>query len=247
MSLTFHRKPIKFSANTLETLLAKYQPYTEEILPTGEDSTKYEEYCSAINLIIGGIKIIKSSQEHLQNLVDKLEKAYEESKTKGNKKDLVNEVEEIDQQCQFSEKIAKANETIFVLQARINEYRDKVHKLALKLGIDPHKSHLSATNMHDNSKKKDSTSDESIDPELAQWLSDDASDNSADREDIASKKFVETRLRNRPRFEEVKKRESQPREEPKKSILKSCIFCSQTSHPSAYCKTVTDIHAKRGI
>uniref|UniRef100_A0A7I4Z127 Peptidase A2 domain-containing protein n=1 Tax=Haemonchus contortus TaxID=6289 RepID=A0A7I4Z127_HAECO len=195
MSLTFHRKPIKFSANTLETLVAKYQVYTEEIKPTGDDSTKYEEYCTAINLIIGGIKIIRSCQENLQNLVDKLEKAYEEAKTKGNKKVLVNEIEEIDQQYQFSEKIAKANEIVFILEARSNEYRDRVLKLASKLGIDQHKSMIT----HTVDKQKGNSSQNAADPEIAQWLSDDASDSSRDREDVACRTLKPKQL-NLPRF-----------------------------------------------
>ncbi|KAK6044468.1 hypothetical protein COOONC_18027, partial [Cooperia oncophora] len=235
-----------------------------------EDSAKYEEYCTAINLITGGIKIIKSSQENLQTLVDKLEKAYEESKSKGNKKDLVSEIEEIDQYCQFSEKIAGANDIIFVLQARINEYRDKVHKLALKLGIDRQKSQLTATNKHIENKQKGSDSQESIDTELALWLSDDASDSSFDREDVAcrtlkpkqadvtvedvmqeiekeitAKRFVDSRLKNRSKFEETKKKEFQPKDDIKKPI-KSCVFCNQVNHPTAYCRN-TDVQAKRRI
>ena len=53
-------------------LLTKYQSYTEVLTPSGEDSEKYEEFYTAISLISGAIKIISSSRDRLQQLVDKM-------------------------------------------------------------------------------------------------------------------------------------------------------------------------------
>ncbi|KAL6731460.1 hypothetical protein Aduo_002326 [Ancylostoma duodenale] len=37
MAFTFHKKPIKYAAQTLETLLDKYKSYSEGITPAGEE------------------------------------------------------------------------------------------------------------------------------------------------------------------------------------------------------------------
>ena len=204
MSLTFHRKPIKLGALSLQTLITKYQQYINGISPEGDERAQYDEYCTAINLTITGIRIIKSSRNNLQTLVDKLEKVYEESRSKGIKKDLVNEVEEIDRESHFSEKIASANDTIFILEARASEYRDKANKLALKLGIHARQGHLNMNKPSGNvatgeQSSNNSRDTEDIDPELAQWLSDDTAEESFDREDVACRNLKPKQL-NLPRF-----------------------------------------------
>ncbi|KAK6061957.1 hypothetical protein COOONC_00376 [Cooperia oncophora] len=59
------RSEIDVSTKTLNTLLEKYKAYADEINPTGDDRTQYDEYSTAVNLIAGGIKIIKSSRDSL--------------------------------------------------------------------------------------------------------------------------------------------------------------------------------------
>ncbi|KAK6060275.1 hypothetical protein COOONC_02069 [Cooperia oncophora] len=77
MTLTVHKKPIEFSAKTLNTLLEKYKAYADEVSPTGDDRAQNDEYSTA-------------------SLVDKLEKEFHEARTKGDKKDLLNDIKEID-------------------------------------------------------------------------------------------------------------------------------------------------------
>uniref|UniRef100_A0A7I4YK08 CdvA domain-containing protein n=1 Tax=Haemonchus contortus TaxID=6289 RepID=A0A7I4YK08_HAECO len=176
MSLIFHKKPIGYSAKTLSTLLDKYSSYAEEINSAGDDRTQYEEYSTAVNLIAGGIKIIKSSRDSLQSLVDKLEKEFDEAKTRGNKKDLINDIEDIDSEYKFTEKIARANEMIYVLEARLTESRNKLQKLAQKLGINPKRSEIAQRNgAKEDETKNQSTEDPETDGDLA-WLSEDMSD-----------------------------------------------------------------------
>lgn len=197
MSLTFHKKPIKYSAESLQKLIAKYQPYTEGLSPTGEDSKKYEEFCTAINLISGGIRIIISSRDRLQQLVDKLENTFEESKK--NRKELISEVEEIENDSQFSEAIARANDSIFVLEALVNEYRNEAGKLASALNIHPQK--LGHTIKINGKQPEQSSSQDSqeFDPELAQWLSDDATEGQYDRESITCRTLKPKQM-DLPRF-----------------------------------------------
>ncbi|VDO88457.1 unnamed protein product [Haemonchus placei] len=163
MSLIFHKKPIGYSAKTLSTLLDKYSPYAEETNSEGDDRTQYEEYTTAVNLIADGIKIIKSSRDSLQSLVDKLEKEFDEAKSRGNKKDFINDIEDIDSECKFTEKIARANEIIYVLEARLTESRNKLPKLAQKLGINPRKSEVAQRN---GAKKDDTNNASTEEPEI---------------------------------------------------------------------------------
>ncbi|KAK6030102.1 putative ATP synthase F0, A subunit [Ostertagia ostertagi] len=230
MSLIFHKKPIGFSAKTLNTLLDKYSSYAEEIKPIGDDRSQYEEYSSAANLIAGGIKIIKSSRDSLQALVDKLEKEFDDAKSKGNKKDLISEIEDIDTECKFTEKIARANEMIYVLEARLTESRNKLQNLAQKLGVDPNKNETAQRSSA--STKKESTAEPEIDGDSA-WLSEDLSNDAPiDMEDAICRT-----LRNFPKYDNNGKKDRTFREQSPKDS-KGCVFCKNSNHTSNSCRTV---------
>ncbi|KAL6727577.1 hypothetical protein Aduo_009442 [Ancylostoma duodenale] len=181
MAFIFHRKPISYSAKTLSTLLEKYKSYTEEVEPTGDENSQYDELTSTVNLLSGGIKIIQQSRDALQTLINKMEKEFDELKLKGNRKELANEIEEIDNEARFNEKIAAANDTLYVLEARLTETRSKRHKIATKLGIDPQKSEINtATSSEFSSSKRDIDAENNADeaelsPNENQWLSEDLS------------------------------------------------------------------------
>ncbi|KAL6738103.1 hypothetical protein Aduo_011689 [Ancylostoma duodenale] len=207
MAFTFHKKPIKYAAQTLETLLDKYKSYSEGITPAGEEEKQYDEYSTAVNLIRGGISIVQSSKKSLEILVEKLEKDYEEAKSKGNKKDLINEIEDIDKEARFTEIIPKANELVYILEARTTEYRDKMYKLAANLGVDPHKSELKAlkgsripvVKKELRTDNAENDSDAEIDPNEADWLSEDISENSDERKEICCRTLKPKQLK-LPRF-----------------------------------------------
>ena len=97
MSFIFHKKPIAYSAKTLSTLLDKFKTYVEEINPIGDDRNQYEELTTAVKLTSGDIRLIQQSRDALQALVNKLEKEFDELKSKGNRKELVSEVEKLTQ------------------------------------------------------------------------------------------------------------------------------------------------------
>ncbi|KAL6733106.1 hypothetical protein Aduo_003787 [Ancylostoma duodenale] len=135
MAFISHKKPILYSAKTLSTLLDKFKAYTEEVSPT--ENNQYEELTTAVNLINGGTKLIQQSRDALQTLVSKLEKEFDVLKLKGNRKELVSEVEEIDSETHFNENIASVNDMVYVLETRLTETRSKAHQVAQKLEIDP--------------------------------------------------------------------------------------------------------------
>ncbi|EYC10154.1 hypothetical protein Y032_0057g2793 [Ancylostoma ceylanicum] len=192
MAFIFHKKPIVYSAKTLSTLLDKFRAYTEEISPTGDENNQYEELTTAVNLIGGGIKLIQQSRDALQTLVNKLEKEFDVMKLKGNRKELISEVEEIDNETHFNEKIASANDMVYVLETRLTETRSKAHKIAQKLGIDPKKSEINnSTSSETSSSNKTSDARCSEDPERVlspnevEWLSEDPSELTLiEREDV---------------------------------------------------------------
>ncbi|KAL6731108.1 hypothetical protein Aduo_002014 [Ancylostoma duodenale] len=183
MAFIFHKKPILYSAKTLSTLLDKFRAYTEEVSPAGDENNQYEELTTAVNLISGGIKLIQQSRDALQTLVSKLEKEFDVLKLKGNRKELVSEVEEIDNETHFNEKIASANDMVYVLETRLTETRSKAHQVAQKLGIDPQKSEINTSTRSETlSSKKTSEARCSEDrgrelsPNEATWLSQDLSE-----------------------------------------------------------------------
>ncbi|KAK6735921.1 hypothetical protein RB195_018903 [Necator americanus] len=88
---------------------------------------------------------------------------YNDSKTKGNKKDLEKEIEEIESETKFTDIMARANEMIFMLEARATE----------------------AANANNQSPQtgsartaRDQSNDETFNPDDALWLSEDHSDTS---------------------------------------------------------------------
>ncbi|KAK6750546.1 hypothetical protein RB195_002489 [Necator americanus] len=192
MTLVFHKRPILLSAKTLQSLLDKYSTYSDEIKPSRTDEERYEEYLSAANLLSGSIETIKMSRNALQALIDKLQKEYEEARSKGNKKDLTNEVEEIENDTQFNERIAKANEMVYILSARVTEARNHMGKLARKMGIthrEPTKQKPARINeTHaDQQTATESTATEETEEGSSQndaiWLSEDNSNSEKSRED----------------------------------------------------------------
>lgn len=72
--------------------------------PSGTDAEIHEKYLSTVNLLVGVSK--QKWAEMLSRLLDKLQKEYEETRTKGNKKydkwSPTNEVEEIENDTQFT-------------------------------------------------------------------------------------------------------------------------------------------------
>ncbi|KAL6727976.1 hypothetical protein Aduo_009795 [Ancylostoma duodenale] len=206
MAFIFHRKPISYSAKTLSTLLEKYKSYREEVEPTGDENSQYDELTSTVNLLSGGIKIIQQSRDALQTLINKMEKEFDELKLKGNRRELANEIEEIDNEARFNEKIAADNDTLYVLEARLTETRSKRHKIATKLGIDPQKSEINtATSSEFSSSKRDIDAENNADeaelsPNENQWLSEDLSASSIlAREEVICRTLKPQQLK-LPRF-----------------------------------------------
>ena len=207
MAFIFHKKPIAYSAKTLSTLLDKFKTYTEEVTPTGDDRNQYEELTTAVNLISSGIKLVQQSRDALQTLVNKLEKEFDELKLKGNRKELVAEVEEIDAETHYNEKIASANDIVYVLETRLTETRTKAQKIAQKLGIDQGKCEMNSSMTNDSSNSKrdvishvNEENEGMLTPNEAAWLSEDLSEHGlVETEDVICRNLKPKQLK-LPRF-----------------------------------------------
>ncbi|KAK6764788.1 hypothetical protein RB195_024928 [Necator americanus] len=134
MSSVFHRKPMAHSAKTLQLLLEKFSLYKEVCNPNGSEEEMFEAYLTSTNLIKGSIKAIEQSANSLQSLIDKLKMEYNDSRTKGNKKELEKEIEEIESETKFTDIMERANEMIYMLEGRATEAASQANKFARKLG-----------------------------------------------------------------------------------------------------------------
>ncbi|CAJ0591216.1 unnamed protein product [Cylicocyclus nassatus] len=119
--------------------------YSEGVSTSGNETKQLDELYNAADLISGGIELIRESRDALQILVDKLDKQFDDLNVKGNRKELLAEIEEIDKDTQYSGKIAAANDTMYVLKARLNETRTKAKRLAKKLDMPVHTETVSTS------------------------------------------------------------------------------------------------------
>ncbi|KAK6764238.1 hypothetical protein RB195_024523 [Necator americanus] len=111
---------------------------------------------------------------------------YNDSKIKSNKKYLKKEVEEIENETKFTDIMAKANEVIFMLEARATEAASQANKFARKLGIKLHRNQRIVTHLEDANNRSpqtgsartatDQSNNETFGPDDAIWLSEDHSD-----------------------------------------------------------------------
>ncbi|KAK6764905.1 hypothetical protein RB195_025010 [Necator americanus] len=188
MSLVFNRKPMAHSDKTLQLLLEKFPLYVEEWNPNGSEDEMFEVYLTSTNLIKRSIKTIEQSRNSLQSLIDKLKMEYNDSRTKGNKKELEKEIEEIESETKFTDIMERANEMIFMLEARATEAASQADKFARKLRIKLHRNQRIVTHVEDVNNRSpqtgsartatDQSNDETFSPDEPIWLSEDHSDTS---------------------------------------------------------------------
>ncbi|EYB90298.1 hypothetical protein Y032_0221g2542 [Ancylostoma ceylanicum] len=80
------------------------------------------------------IRQIKEERESLQELYNELREEYRNCKTKSDKKDLLVEIEQIEEESQSQTAIADANDLTFMLTARLDEMKSVRENMEIKLG-----------------------------------------------------------------------------------------------------------------
>lgn len=76
-------------------------------------------------------------QNRVQALIDRMKNDYDNSKNKEERKNIIQEIEKIEEETKFTEAISEATELIFMLSTRLTEIRTNGKRLARKLGKRP--------------------------------------------------------------------------------------------------------------
>ena len=140
MALHFHKTPIVLSATTLKNLVSRYKEYTAKTDYPTIDEENYEKCRSTIALLKSGIRQIKEGRENLQKLYNEIRDEYKNCKNKSERKDLMTEIEQIEQESQLQVHIAEANDLIFMLTARLDGSTCIKDKMDVKSGYSTYKS-----------------------------------------------------------------------------------------------------------
>ncbi|KAK6743431.1 hypothetical protein RB195_010593 [Necator americanus] len=137
MTLHFHRTPIVLSGTTLKTLASRYGEYTKQVEYSAIDEDTYQECRSATALLQSSIRQIKEARGNLQELYNKVRDEYKNSKNKSERKDLMIEIEQIEEKSQLQSAIPEANDLTFMLTARLDETKNMRENMEIKLGYMP--------------------------------------------------------------------------------------------------------------
>ncbi|EYC13453.1 hypothetical protein Y032_0043g720 [Ancylostoma ceylanicum] len=134
MALHFHKRQIVLSASTLKTLVSRYRDYSKEIEYATIDEENYQKCRSTVALLRSSIRQIKEARENLQGLYDDIREEYRNCKNKSEKKDIMVEIEQIEEESQLLTAIAEANDLIFMITARLDESKNICENMEIKLG-----------------------------------------------------------------------------------------------------------------
>ncbi|KAK6728973.1 hypothetical protein RB195_006184 [Necator americanus] len=134
MALHFHRTPIVLSATTLKTLVSRYREYTKQVEYSAIDEETYQKCRSETALLQSSIRQIKEARENLQELYNEVRDEYKNCKNKSERKDLMIEIEQIEEESQLQSAIAEANDLTFMLTARLDETKNMRENMEIKLG-----------------------------------------------------------------------------------------------------------------
>lgn len=140
MALHFHKSPIIHSATTLKTLVSRYSEYTTKTDYPIINEDSYEKCRSTITLRLSGVRQIREGRENLKTLYSEIRDEYKNCKNKSERKDLMLEIEEIEQESKLQEAIAEANDLMYMLIARFDESKCIKQRMDVKLGYTSQKS-----------------------------------------------------------------------------------------------------------
>nr|CDJ97142.1 Pao retrotransposon peptidase family [Haemonchus contortus] len=136
MQSIIYGKPILHNVLTLKSLIANFQIYTAAQTYSGNsDETRYEETLQAIDLIKGSMSQIDAAKTSLQTLIEQMKESYDSTKSKEEKKILLQDIEKIEEESHFNDVIKEATDLHFMLGTRLTEAISNGKMLERKLGI----------------------------------------------------------------------------------------------------------------
>ncbi|KAK6742031.1 hypothetical protein RB195_009726 [Necator americanus] len=108
--------------------------YTKQVEYSAIDEETYQKCRSATALLQSSIRQIKEARENLQELYNEVRDEYKNCKNKSERKDLMIEIEQIEDESQLQSAIAEANDLTFMLTARLDETKNMRENMEIKLG-----------------------------------------------------------------------------------------------------------------
>ncbi|KAK6762649.1 hypothetical protein RB195_023391 [Necator americanus] len=98
------------------------------------DKGTYQKCRSATALLQSSIRQIKEERENLQELYNEVRDEYKNCRNKSERKDLMIEIEQIEEESQLQSAVAEANDLTFMLTARLDETKSMREIMEIKLG-----------------------------------------------------------------------------------------------------------------
>ncbi|KAK6735991.1 hypothetical protein RB195_018951 [Necator americanus] len=108
--------------------------YTKQVEYSAIDEETYQKCGSATALLQSSMRQIKEARENLQELYNEVRDAYKNCKNKSERKDLMIEMEQIEEESQLQSVIAEANDLSFMLTAHLDETKNMRENMEIKLG-----------------------------------------------------------------------------------------------------------------
>lgn len=122
------------SASTLKDLVVSYTEYTVRVEYPLTDENTYEKCKSTTALLQSSIKQVKQGKDKLEKLYKEIREEYKTCKNKSDKKDIMLEIEQIENESQLHKELASADNLIYKLMARHEESKCVRDTMSVKLG-----------------------------------------------------------------------------------------------------------------
>ncbi|EYB96025.1 hypothetical protein Y032_0154g2997 [Ancylostoma ceylanicum] len=133
------------STKTLRDLNLRYKEYTAKVDFPTIDEENYEKCRVTIALLESGIRQIKEGREHLQDLYNEIRDEYRNCKNKSERKDLMLEIEQIEEESQLLVALGEAHNLIFMLTTRLDDSKCARDGMDVKLGYTTQNSQRNET------------------------------------------------------------------------------------------------------
>lgn len=134
MALHFQKVEIMGRSTSLKNLVMRFQEYTIGIDYTTADEENCKKSRASITLLECGLKQLQNGRELLQKSFEELKEEHSNCKTKSDKKDLMVEIDQIEEESQPQKTLNDASDLIDKLMMRVVEYKCANQAICITLG-----------------------------------------------------------------------------------------------------------------
>lgn len=135
MALHFQKVEIMGRSTSLKNLVMRFQEYTIGIDYTTADEENCKKSRASITLLECGLKQLQNGRELLQKSYEELKEEYSNCKTKSEKKGLMVEIDQIEEESQPQKTLNDASDLIDKLMMRVVEYKCANQAICIHLAI----------------------------------------------------------------------------------------------------------------